>query len=792
MSDKDVDMITLLRAELSELTKTLNSSTDENEKSFVRNLILRKEDQMLEMLKQRRKASSGEDTICYQNLHSVFMLMMVYNFVFELSDALNATPHLIQLLKSRLLVMKEYQVPVVLSPSGGMQGQPTGPFGRKLYGVTDVATAVAQLADKTFANFAQHKVEPNKTHYTMGALLSGMGTGKSAFLDHHVSLLCENCKNEALQELLTPNRRPLVLNLTLNSSTGYTAAEGAADSGSISIARRLVYAYTREDWDVIQAAKVDGIFSPRAVLDLIAHHHRTVCAMPDDQPMVVVVNVDEVNQVHTQLQKTAADLRVREMVVALRQLSMHGTTGARGVGSAVMCLLAGTGSVDFRDAMKGSGVEYVTHRLPLLNNAEVLSLMKECGVSDAYLSNPSFLQLLEDTGGVPRVLRKVVEGLTPQFAESSITQARRNAVEYVVGSNTNLNLQERAALVPYVVLGATAPPMTTPLVPQSPANRTFEDLSMNGAIFEEGGKLLMPVLLLEALFPTKGTTDPAFVARLIHWYHQRSWDGFEMFCALFHAAKMQHLREQPQQEVSLEKFYDGALMPPSVASLTIKLEKGAAYEVVGNPSDTKTYQFPGRDDTRNKASVARLIEGAILLNGKRAPAGDCLLTNPLGADKPGVLVRSLCVSHTVGDLKLDEKKILDDHNKAKEAFKEHSDLFAEWGGAEVVTVHLSNRELNEDAKTPRDGCVVIGRDQVRSFFGPTFHRGLLSPGSAAALWSRTSVRAHSTAASHMGGSRLKGPPHSPFPRSVPAPAPALPSHSAAGLRLVRSLVRRLL
>lgn len=73
------------------------------------------------------------------------------------------TPQLVDILKARLDGMNSSPAVVVLSPFGGMKGQVDKPFGRQLYGITKAAMAVAELADKTFSNFSEKKLEPNKS-----------------------------------------------------------------------------------------------------------------------------------------------------------------------------------------------------------------------------------------------------------------------------------------------------------------------------------------------------------------------------------------------------------------------------------------------------------------------------------------------------------------------------------------------------------------------------------------------------------------------------------------------------
>jgi hypothetical protein len=147
-----------------------------------------------------------------------------------------------------------------------------------------------------------------------------------------------------------------------------------------------------------------------------------------------------------------------------------------------------------------------------------------------------------------------LEGLTLQFTESSIAEARSNALQYVEGSHMSLSVAERAALVPYIVLGVPAPPMSSPLVEQSPTSHSFEDLRTSGAIFQENGRLVMPVLLLQALFPVVGPGDATRIGRLVSSYREWTREGLEMFCALFHALRMQYLSGQPAREVSWKTF----------------------------------------------------------------------------------------------------------------------------------------------------------------------------------------------------------------------------------------------
>lgn len=201
-----------------------------------------------------------------------------------------------------------------------MEEQADRLFGKKLYGIDKVAEQFASHANKIFTNFSTG-VPPNKTTYPLASLLSDKGTGKSSFLDRHAELIRKHCENQQLKELLDPKSHPLVLNITLSSGTDYSAEEGSSVSGEDSIARRLVCAYAQAPWEDVRALSV-GSYDLLKVLELIVQHHKQVNKMEAAQKVVVVLNVDDLNQVHrSALDQKKADFRVME--IASAQLSQH-------------------------------------------------------------------------------------------------------------------------------------------------------------------------------------------------------------------------------------------------------------------------------------------------------------------------------------------------------------------------------------------------------------------------------------------------------------------------------------
>lgn len=346
--------------------------------------------------------------------------------------------------------------------------------------------------------------------------------------------------------------------------------------------------------------------------------------------------------------------------------------------------------------------------------------MKDCQVDEQYLSNSAFLQLLEETGGVPRVLRKVVEGLTVQYNEGKIDNARRNALEYLQeGVGQDLNAEEIKALLPFVVLGRHAPAMNDCLIPGSQIS--FERLRCAGMIFTVEGRsgherLAMPLLLLRSL----SSTSAAFhhIQSLLEYHQQRMW---EKFCALFHSLLMQYHAAHGLSDVWLSEFYQ-VPMAPDLEALAIKVDKNAEYEPLGK--DVGAYRFPGTSLATNKECMVYLQKGNILVNHKGAPGGDCVMANPYAHDSSVMVMRSLfLVQATDDDLELQQNKIDEDRKKAVKAFKK----FAPLSGAKVVTVHVTNRALHRSVvPTAQKDAIVISREELWKFFGPTFQRGFLS------------------------------------------------------------------
>ena len=586
-----------------------------------------------------------------------------------------------------------------------------------------VAIKVAEQADKTFTNFSEKK-SGNKSHYAVSALLSGKGTGKSAFLDRHTALIREYCKNEKLKTLLDAKNNPLILNSTFNSETPYNFEKEATHSGEVCIARRLVYTYTRVPWKYIlslTASKKDL----DEVLELIVEHHKRVNMMSASDEIVVILNVDELNIVQRELDKTTGDKQVREIAVAMRALSASGI-----LGSTVISLLAGTARAGFVGAIAGSGIEYISPNLPLLNNAEIMQLMKECKVNEKYLSDPNFLHLLVETGGVPRVVRKVIEVLTMEYSEDRVEEARKYALAYLKEGGESLSLAEVEVLLQYILLNRPAPDLLNrSLVPGS--SITFEKLLMEGVIFIDEGKaeddkLTMPMLRLQSICQDF-SLQTGTINRILFHHRIKSWEGWEMTCALFHSYKMQYLASTGSN-VSMREFYNGVAMSSKVSDITIAIDKNTDYELDGSFTDKNTYQFPGPNKNENNKVVSKLLQGKVVLNGKRAPAGDCIMANPIVTTVSNtdiMCVRALCLSYTSGDLKLDQNKIISDHNKAQAAFKTHSTLFSSTA-PEIITVHISNRELHENVELP-ENAIVVSRKDHRKFFGPTLQRGFLSP-----------------------------------------------------------------
>lgn len=184
---------------------------------------------------------------------------------------------------------------------GGFNGQryEDHKFGEVLYGVQDMAQKVADIASENFSLFSSGKAD--RENIKVPVLLSGKGTGKSSFLHQHVEQLRKYTKDAQLLSLLTC---PLILNISFDSRMYFDPFKERDISTDALLAPRVICSYLHEcvDWlyiKTLDCSKTDL----GEVLELILDHHRRVNNLNDDHKVAIVLNVDELNQLHGNVAK---------------------------------------------------------------------------------------------------------------------------------------------------------------------------------------------------------------------------------------------------------------------------------------------------------------------------------------------------------------------------------------------------------------------------------------------------------------------------------------------------------
>jgi hypothetical protein len=304
-------------------------------------------------------------------------------------------------------------------------------FGAKLVGVKEVQVKIAVVADQTYGAFL--KGDADKENFKVPVILSGLGTGKSSMLDRHLESLRENCNNSDLLELLTVHRKPLVLSITFNSKFTFDDYERDHPPELI-IARRLLATYFNISSRITVWRSMLSSSGPGVLMDtvkLISRHHKRTHGLDESAQIAILINVDELNQISSEPLKadTSSHQILRRITYALRTLSMTGIDGI----SPVFPLLAGTAIKHFIESISGSGISFVDASMPALSSDQVLEALRGCGVPEEYFSNPDFLRLLDESGGIPRVIRMILEKLTLEYNPLCIENGRIAALVYLLG-----------------------------------------------------------------------------------------------------------------------------------------------------------------------------------------------------------------------------------------------------------------------------------------------------------------------------------------------------------------------
>ena len=469
---------------------------------------------------------------------------------------------------------------------GRMVDQPAGVFGKKMIGVDNVKQMVAQCADEYFVNFedSQSSTVCLKERFIVTSVMGGVGIDKSTFLQNHINILREYCTNTSLQKLLLEENQPLELNITFGSSTLYDINE-LEESGYCILARRLLSSYFDIPWEKVVTLPMD-IFN---VMEIIVKNHKKVNHIDNTTNIVIIINIDELNQIHhTNLLR--ANYVISELVRGLRSQTMNGVRG-----SPVIGLLASSAISEYRQSVIGKSIFNVEYTLPLIKPYDVIKLFHECGVNKLYFEDPKFIQLLNESGGVPSILRIIFEKLSLKYDHISIVNARNNVKLYLSSIPIpNLSNDALVSLLETVVLGKSI--LLQSFISFVP-NLWYADMQKTGRLWinphnESSYQVIVPILTLERLCqqdPNSSVADS--ILNILTEIKSEKEDKFKRICAEYHAFKMDRISKKSKtriSKISLGEFYGNIEMHSDTATLEIQLDSEKCYDV-----KYFTSKFPG-------------------------------------------------------------------------------------------------------------------------------------------------------------------------------------------------------
>ena len=470
-------------------------------------------------------------------------------------------------------------------------------------------------------------------------------------------------------------------------------------------------------------------------LGALLSHHRAVYRMKKDEEIFVYLGVDEVNELIKPLDEVGqADISyLRALGKAVKGLLLP---------NAFVCtLLAGTNSMDLKESYLGSGVDPCNLRMTRMSEEAIYDmLITDVGISENYLNNPAFRELLRDIGPVMRPIGIAISHLECDFDPRSIANARSAVQQYLNIRRKGLNKEETKALLGFVLTGRPADP-ADPIC--SSSKITLDFLQNSGTVHlipsQDQTVVFMPRIMLESFLAS--TISLGYIGesarRLLSFVDSHSPDSFEKFAAHFHAMKRAVLLEQceegtvREQSIPIASFFAGALLGEEVVKqefLLSPLPPSVAF-----PDGVMWRQGARYPDSNESAEVTnRLKRHGVILNSKGAAVDvlSCEKIRYIGdlLWRDGITAHA--VKHTITDEELSVDDVAADCDKAVKAIKastNHCD-------AQIIILHFSNRRLSpeiEDVskwKPEWKRSIIVGENNIEGVVGPMFGRIICSKG----------------------------------------------------------------
>ena len=584
---------------------------------------------------------------------------------------------------------------------------PFAGFGGVLRGREGLQRMMAAEADKQAALRARKRwLSKEETRQVI--CLWGVGTGKSRLLAAGLESHKRYCVDPTLATMLSDEKLHLQIQLSFNSRTSYTPAEGT--NGNTLISRRLIAAVTGLPWgDALQLPLSDAL-TASTCLTAIARQHRVAQHLNPDVPIFIFVGVDEVNKLmeQTVYDRSVIARQVAEVLRTLRELD----------NMFVATAMAGTHVMDISDSFLGSGIHSISLPYsPLSKEVIKQILVEDAGVSAQYMEHADFQQVLLNTHPVLRPLGEAVACLPILYDAHSVRDAQLSAVKYFSNKTGTTYPAELERVLEAALTGELFSELDIgrPLAPGS--SLSLDSLQNRGAL------QMMPAsdsVNLEVSVPQYQVSLPMYQAqawarKLTGPYHYAvkellkgakgtDFISFKLLTARWLCMKFTALRRVGNTEFTMDELFPTAISTPDLVGKRFRIP--AATPLV-SPDDVMWLgggkRFPPSSAT-HPAEVYRFLEqGGLLVNAPGALT-DVLAFVESYDEEAAAWVPSLvgiAPKHTLrGMTKLSLKDVNTDQEKV---LATSLVLQAPHNTRTCTTVSFSNRELTVTDKEGNKG-----------------------------------------------------------------------------------------
>ncbi|CAJ0626506.1 16527_t:CDS:2 [Entrophospora sp. SA101] len=506
-------------------------------------------------------------------------------------------------------------------------------------------------------------------------------------------------------------------------------------SGSIIIGLCIAYYFFARDklsFDTFKYAAQPHInaFNVNLVLDRI----RNSLNLQSNQQLFILLHIDEYQEIfdfeNNNFWKIPSSKGLfKELMYVLGPLMTE-----KRLDYYVQTFLSGTAPQDVTREKEPTSYSFAFVKCPMLTITAILNIFdyfanKNGDRQQHWMASTPFLQLLYDTGGLPRALQYVIEKslaihnffnelqngkftfFDSLFAEIVNTLNQKYNIRSYVRKNLKVSLQ-----ILYHCIGAIPTQFNKNLDINTP-QLTVEKMERDGYLILKPHSDLdylieMPFYFFY-LYNMELNIAPAILHKKFQPNSDMYWEEWENFVAQFEVIHNNLLVDMGTKEIKLRDYYCGGIGRDDILDIQIKLEKLNNICIAKN-------QFPkSGQPIRSSDNFEMSFESndILFINGKAAPFADIFLVQQTSKSQKIIMGlqekwHNFSDPITIMDIENECKK--NSAAIAKSTIKNLKDYH-------IITIIFTSQHFNkEDVKKLPNDCLIIARDNFEQCFGPVF------------------------------------------------------------------------